>query len=99
MTWTELAPYLIGGGATSAVPLALLARRFFVNWSKENVAVQGADATAAMMANFHTEISRLSKANDSFSKENAELKKQVSRLEAMLEKLCVKFDVSLDEIE
>lgn len=91
------ATYLAGGGSALVIALSIFARKFFVNWSKENVIVQGADTTALMMANFHTEIKRLADSNAAFAKENADLRKQISRLEGILEKIAVKFDVDLAE--
>ena len=90
-------PLVVGGGSLSIAGIAIFLRKMFVNWSKENVTLQGADTTAAMMHNFHAEIKRLADSNAEFSKENAALRKQISRLEAILEKLAVQFDVDLSE--
>ena len=93
MNWLELAPYIVLGGGGGVAALGVLARKFFVNWSKENVIVQGADTTAAMMQNFHNEIKRLAETNEQFALENHLLRRQISKLEAILEKLAVKFDI------
>ena len=90
-------PMIVGGGSLSVAGIAIVLRKMFVNWSKENVTLQGADTTAAMMQNFHAEIKRLADSNAEFSKENASLRKQISRLEAILEKLAIKFEVDLSE--
>ena len=104
MNYLDNVPSIVGGGIALLITLGIIARKFFVNWSKENVVVQGADTTAAMMANFHTEIKRLADSNAAlaasnadFARENADLRKQISRLEAILEKIAVKFDIDLKE--
>lgn len=99
MNWTELAPYLVIGGGGGVAALGIFLRKFFVNWSKENVVVQGADTTAAMMQNFHNEIKRLAEANEQFARENHLLRRQISKLEAILEKLAIKFEVDLTEFD
>lgn len=90
-------PYLVGGGGIVSVFLAGLARKFFVNWSKENVSIHANETTSTMMENFHAEIKRLADSNAEFAKENASLRKQISRLEGILEKLAVRFDIDLTE--
>lgn len=99
MNWAELAPYIVGGAAGTTAGIAIFLRKFFVNWSKENVIVQGADTTALMMQNFHNEIKRLADANEEFARENAQLKREISRLQAILEKLAVKFEIDLTEFD
>lgn len=98
MNWFDYAPYLVGGGGMGAAFVGIFLRKFFVNWSKENVVVQSADATATMMQNFHSEIKRLATQNEEFAKENALLRKQISKLEAILEKLAIKFDIDISEL-
>lgn len=97
--WISKLAWLAGGGATVLGGIAIAARKVFVNWSKEAVVVQGADATAAMMLNFHKEIDRLGTVNDHISRENRTLHKQISRLEAVLERICVKFDIDLADFD
>ena len=97
--WISKLAWLAGGGATVLGGIAIAARKVFVNWSKEAVVVQGADATAAMMVNFHKEIDRLGTANDRLSRENHALHKQISRLEAILERICIKFDINLTDFD
>lgn len=99
MNWLELAPYIVIGGGGGMAAIGIFLRKFFVNWSKENVVVQSADTTAAMMQNFHNEIKRLAETNEQFAVENHLLRKQISKLEAILEKLAVKFDIDLTEFE
>lgn len=93
----ENIPVVVGGGSLSILGLVIFLRKLFVNWSKENVTLQGANTTAAMMNNFHSEIKRLADSNSEFAKENAALRKQISRLEGILEKLAMRFDVDLTE--
>lgn len=97
--WVSNLAWLAGGGATVLGGVAIAARKVFVNWSKETVVVQGADATAAMMVNFHKEIDRLGTANDQLSRENHVLHKQISKLEAILERICIKFDIDLADFD
>lgn len=92
-------PVMVGGGSATVLGLAIFLRKIFVNWSKENVTLQGANTTAAMMHNFHDEIKRLADSNAEFAKENAALRKQISRLESILEKLAMRFDVDLSEFK
>lgn len=96
----------VGGGVAGLAAVIAGLRAFFVHWKRENASVanaesttQGAEATAAMMANFHAEIVRLAEGNKAFAEENGQLRKQVGRLEALLEKLCVKFEIDLSEFE
>lgn len=99
MSWLESLPVLVGGGSAGTVLLGLVIRKLFVGWSGDTVSVRANDTTATMMENFHTEIKRLADSNAEFAKENAHLRKQISRLEAILEKLAVKFDVDLKDFE
>lgn len=100
MNWTtETLPYVVGGGGGGAVILGIIARKLFIGWGKDNVDINTAKTTTAMMENFHAEIKRLADSNSEFAKENASLRKQISRLEAILEKLAVKFDVDLKEFD
>lgn len=99
MNWLESLPVLVGGSSAGTVLLGLFIRKLFVSWSSDNVSIRSNDTTATMMENFHSEIKRLADSNAEFAKENAHLRKQISRLEAILEKLAVKFNVDLKEFE
>lgn len=97
MNWLENAPGIVLGGSSGLAFLFWMARKTFVNWSKENVIVESADATAAMMSNFKGEIQRLSENNKELADENRQLQRQINRLEAILQKIAVKFDIELAE--
>lgn len=102
--------------STSAAVLAALgvfARKYFVTWSKENVTVEGANATVIVLTNLRDEITRMSKQNMEFAAENdrhrrqntelaaenARHKKQIARLESLVEKIASKFDIDIPDLE
>lgn len=57
----------------------------------------GAGVTTAMMINFHNEINRLAMSNEMLATENAALRKQLARVEGMLEKMAMRFGVDVSE--
>lgn len=90
---------ILGSIAAAVVAAALFARKYFVNWKAEEVTLAGTSATSAMMANFHKEIERLAKLNTALSEDNTLLRRQVSRLEALIELMAVRFGVDFAELE
>jgi hypothetical protein len=98
-------PTILGSVAAGLTGIGLFARKMFVNWTKENVTVAGAEVTTAMMGNFHVEINRLAKLNTEMAAsnallavENAQHKKQIARLEALIERIAVKFKIDISDL-
>lgn len=98
MDWTpqNLAGIAVLGSLVVSF-LLWFARKQFVSWSKDNITIESSEATASMMANFKSEIQRLSENNRELTDENRQLQKQINRLEAILQKIAVKFDIELSE--
>lgn len=97
MTW-EAVVALAFGGPTAVGAFVWMARKMFVAWTRDNVAVVGHDATAAVMTGLREELERLSKNNKELADENRALQKQINRLEAILARVASRFGVPVDDV-